>query len=122
MTRIVNDGERGGGIIESIRAMLKKGVRERTELNLNELISDVTRLTQGQFQRHGVAMRSELADDLPSVLADRIQLQQVILNLFMNAAEAMASIPHGERLVRVRSEKHDGGGALIAVEDVGTGR
>ena len=121
LTRIVNDGERGGGIIESIRAMLKKGVRERTELNLNELISDVTRLTQGQFQRHGVAMRSELADDLPSVLADRIQLQQVILNLFMNAAEAMASIPHGERLVRVRSEKHDGGGALIAVEDAGPG-
>ncbi len=54
LMRIVNDGERGGGIIESIRAMLKKGVRERTELNLNELISDVTRLTQGQFQRHGV--------------------------------------------------------------------
>ena len=67
-------------------------------------------------------MRSELADDLPSVLADRIQLQQVILNLFMNAAEAMVSIPDGERLVRVRSEKHDGGSALIAVEDAGTGR
>ncbi|HST09697.1 MAG TPA: ATP-binding protein [Terriglobales bacterium] len=121
LTRIVNDGERGGGIIESIRAMLKKGVREKMMLNLNELIRDVTRLTQGQFQSHGVAMRSELADDLPSVLADRIQLQQVILNLFMNAAEAMASIPHGERLVRVRSEKHDGGGVLIAVEDVGPG-
>ena len=66
-------------------------------------------------------MRSELAVDLPSVLADRIQLQQVILNLFLNAAEANASIPHGERLVRVRSEKHDGAGALIAVEDVGPG-
>ena len=81
----------------------------------------MTRLTQGQFQRHGVSIRSELADDLPSVLADRIQLQQVILNLFMNAAEAMVSISDGERLVRVRSEKHDGGGALIAVEDAGPG-
>lgn len=121
LTRIVNDGERGGNIIESIRAMLKKGVRERTELNLNELIRDVTRLTQGQFQRHGVSIRSELADDLPSVLADRIQLQQVILNLFMNAAEAMASVSDRERLVCVRSEKHDGGGALIAVEDSGPG-
>jgi C4-dicarboxylate-specific signal transduction histidine kinase len=87
LTRIVNDGERGGRIIESIRAMLKKGVRERTQLNLNELICDVMRLTQGQFQRHGVSIRSELADDLPSVLVDRVQLQQVILNLFMNAAE-----------------------------------
>ena len=121
LTRIVNDGERGGSIIESIRAMLKKGVREKTELNLNELICDVTRLTQAQFQRHGVSIRSELADDLPSVLANRVQLQQVILNLFMNAAEAMVSVSDRERLVCVRSEKHDGGGALIAVEDSGPG-
>ena len=121
LTRIANDGERGGGIIESIRAMLKKDVRERTEIDLNELIRDVMRLTQGQLLRHGVSIRSELADDLPSVLADPIQLQQVILNLFMNAAEAMISISDGERFVCVRSEKHDGGGALIAVEDVGQG-
>jgi C4-dicarboxylate-specific signal transduction histidine kinase len=121
LMRIANDGERGGSIIESIRAMLKKGVRERSEINLNELIRDVTRLTQGQFQRHGVSIRSELADDLPSVMADPIQLQQVILNLFMNAAEAMVSISDRERLVRVRSEKHDGGRALITVEDSGPG-
>ena len=117
MTRIVNDGERGGGIIESIRAMLKKGVRERTELNLNELIRDVMRLTQGQFERHGVSIRSELADDLPSVVADPIQLQQVILNLFMNAAEAMAShLGSGAHRMRAIGEArwwrgpHSGGG------------
>ena len=121
LTRIANDGERGGSIIESIRAMLKKGVRERSEINLNELIRDVTRLTQGQFQRHGVSIRSELAEDLPSVMADPIQLQQVILNLFMNAAEAMVSISDRKRLVCVRSEKHDGGRALITVEDSGPG-
>ena len=92
LMRIVNDGERGSSIIDSIRAMLKKGDQKRTHLNINELIYDVMQLTQGQFQRHGVSIRSELADDLPSVLADRIQLQQVILNLFMNAAEAMVSI------------------------------
>jgi signal transduction histidine kinase len=121
LTRIVNDGERGGSIIESIRAMLKKGVREKTELNLNDLIGDVTRLTQGQFERHGISIRSELVDDLPTVLANRVQLQQVILNLFMNAAEAMAAVPDGERLICVRSEKHDGVGALIRVEDAGPG-
>ena len=121
LMRIANDGERGGSIIESIRAMLKKGVRDRTELDLNELIREVMRLTQGQFQRNGVSIRSELAEDLPSVLADRIQLQQVILNLFMNAAEAMHSISDRERLVCVRSQKHDGGGALVAVEDSGHG-
>ena len=121
LTRIANDGERGGGIIESIRAMLRKGVRERSAINLNELICDVMRLTQGQLQRHGVSIRSELADDVPSVVADPIQLQQVILNLFMNAAESMVSIADGERLVYVRSGKHDGGWALIAVEDSGPG-
>ena len=119
LMRIVKDGERGSGIIESIRAMLKKGDQKKTRLNINELIYDVMQLTQGQFQRHGVSIRSELANDLPSILADRIQLQQVILNLFMNAAEAMSPSHDRERLVRVRSEKHDGGGALIAVEDSG---
>ena len=68
-----------------------------------------------------MSIRSELADDVPSVFADPVQLQQVILNLFMNAAEAMISISDGERFVCVRSEKHDGGGALIAVEDSGQG-
>ena len=121
LTRIAKDGERGGGIIESIRAMLKKGVRQRSAINLNELIRDVMRLTQGQLQRHGVSIRSELSDDVPSVVADPIQLQQVIFNLFMNAAEAMISISDGERLVCVRSERHDGGGALLAVEDSGPG-
>ena len=121
LIRIVNDGERGSSIIDSIRAMLKKGDQKRTPLNINGLIYDVMHLTQGQFQRHGVSIRSELADDLPSILADRIQLQQVILNLFVNAAEAMISISDRERLLRVRSEKHDGGGVLMAVEDSGPG-
>ena len=121
LIRIVNDGERGSSIIDSIRAMLKKGDQKRTPLNINDLIYDVMHLTQGQFQRHGVSIRSELADDLPSILADRIQLQQVILNLFVNAAEAMISISDRERLLRVRSEKHDGGGVLMAVEDSGPG-
>ena len=121
LIRIVNDGERGSSIIDSIRAMLKKGDQKKIQLNLNELINEVMLLTQSQFQKHGVTIRSELANDLPNVLADRTQLQQVILNLFMNAVEAMVSISDRERLVRVRSEKHDGGGALIAVEDSGPG-
>jgi signal transduction histidine kinase len=121
LRRIVNDGERGSGIIESIRAMLKKGDRKRVKLDLNELICDVMRLTQGQFQRHGVSIRSELTDNLPTVSADRVQLQQVILNLLMNAAEATASNSNQERLVHVRSEKHDSDWVRISVEDSGTG-
>jgi C4-dicarboxylate-specific signal transduction histidine kinase len=121
LRRIVRDGERGSGILESIRAMLKKGDRKKVELDLNELISDVTRLTQGQFERYGVSIRSELADDLPKVWADRVQLEQVILNLVMNAAEATLSNSDRERVVCVRSEKYDSNGALIYVEDSGTG-
>jgi signal transduction histidine kinase len=121
LRRIVNDGERGSGIIESIRAMLKKDDRKRVKLDLNELIRDVMRLTKGQFQRQGVSIRSELADNLPTVSADRVQLQQVILNLLMNAAEATASNSNQERLVCVRTEKHDGDWVRISVEDSGTG-
>jgi signal transduction histidine kinase len=121
LRRIVNDGERGSGIIESIRAMLKKDDRKRVKLDVNELTRDVMRLTKGQFQRHGVSIRSELADNLPTVSADRVQLQQVILNLLMNAAEATASNSNRERLVCVRSEKHDGDWVRISVEDSGTG-
>lgn len=121
LRRIVNDGERGSGIIGSIRAMAKKGDRSRVEINLNELIYDVMQLSEGQFQRHGVSIRSELAYDLPRVVADRVQLQQVMLNLLMNAAEATLSVSDRERQVSVRSEKHNGQGALIAVEDSGTG-
>ena len=121
LRRIVNDGERGSSIIESIRALLKKGDRKRVKLDLNELICDVMRLTQGQFQRHGVSIRSELADNLPTMSADRVQLQQVMLNLLMNAAEATASNSNQERLVCVRSEKHDGDWVRISVEDSGTG-
>jgi signal transduction histidine kinase len=81
----------------------------------------VMQLSEGQFQRHGVSIRSELAYDLPRVVADRVQLQQVMLNLLMNAAEATLSVSDRERQVSVRSEKHNGQGALIAVEDSGTG-
>ena len=119
--RIVNDGERGGSIIGSIRSLVKKERPEQGPVDLNELIHDVIRLTGGQLQRHGVSIRSELADDLPRVMADRVQLQQVVLNLLMNAAEATASSSNRERLVCVRSEKHDADWVRISVEDSGTG-
>ena len=100
---------------------MKKGDRSRAQIDLNELINDAMRLAKNQFQRHGVSIRSELANDLPRVMADRVQLQQVMLNLLMNAAEAMSSICDPERLIRVRSEKCNGQEALIVVEDSGTG-
>ena len=100
---------------------MKKGDRIRAQIDLNELINDAMRLAKNQFQRHGVSIRSELAHDLPRVMADRVQLQQVMLNLLMNAAEATASNSNQKRLVCVRTEKHDSDWVRISVEDSGTG-
>ena len=120
LARIVMDGERGSHIIGNIRSMVKKGDLSRAQIDLNKLINDTIGLAEDQFQRHGVSIRSELADDLPRVIADRVQLQQVMLNLLMNADEAVLSVYDHERLVRVRSEKRDHE-VLIEVADSGGG-
>ena len=119
--RLVNDGGRCSEIIAGIRAMLKKGSQSRAEIDLNELICGVKNLVQSQLETRGVLIQTQLADNLPRVMADRVQLQQVFLNLFVNAAEAMACISDRERVVNVRSERYDGEGALIAVQDSGIG-
>ncbi len=121
LSRIVGDGLRGSDVIASVRAMVKKGDGRRVQVDPNELINEVMRLTEGQFQKYDVSVRVDLANDAPKVWGDRVQLQQVILNLLMNAADAVTYIADRERLVRLRSEKHDGHDLLIAVEDSGTG-
>ena len=121
LKRIVRDSERGGDVIGSIQGMLKKGEEERARLDINDLIREVMRLVQGELKNRGVSSRAELADDLPRVLADRIQLRQVILNLIMNAIEAMVSVSDRARVLRVRSENHGDDGVLVAVEDFGSG-
>ena len=121
LKRIVRDSERGGDVLGSIQGMLKKGEEERARLDINDLIREVMRLVQGELKNRGVSSRAELADDLPRVLADRIQLRQVILNLIMNAIEAMVSVSDRARVLRVRSENHGDDGVLVAVEDSGSG-
>lgn len=122
LKRIVRDSERGGDVLGSIQGMLKKGEEERARLDINDLIREVMRLVQGELKNRGVSSRAELADDLPRVLADRIQLRQVILNLIMNAIEAMVSVSdRAPRVLRVRSENHGDDGVLVAVEDSGSG-
>jgi signal transduction histidine kinase len=119
--RIASDGKRGGNVIGSIRAMLKTDGQERAQHDINDLIREVMPLIQAELENWGGSIRAELADDLPRVLADRIQLQQVMLNLMMNAIEAMASVSDRLRLLRVQSERHEPGGVLVTVEDSGTG-
>ena len=90
--RIVRDGSRAGEVIDRIRALVKKVPPRRDRLDINEAIREVIALTQTEMQRNGVRLQTRLADDLPLVPADRVQLQQVIMNLIVNAVEAMSGV------------------------------
>jgi signal transduction histidine kinase len=90
-------------------------------MDLNEAIHEVTSLSLSDLQRNRVILRHELADDLPSVTADRIQVQQVILNLLRNAADAMSTIDDRPRELVIRTERNDGQEVRLSVKDTGVG-
>jgi C4-dicarboxylate-specific signal transduction histidine kinase len=119
--RIIRDANRAGEVIRRIRALLKKAGPERTPLDLNEIIGDVAALAQGEVRRNQGVLRTELAAGLPRVVGDRVQLQQVILNLIMNGVEAMAAVQDRSRELVVRTQRGESGGVLVAVQDSGTG-
>ena len=118
---IVRDGHRTREILDAIRAVFKKDNQEIGPVDVNGLIEEVLELAQGELQKQRVSVHSELADQLPQVLGNRIQLQQVLLNLTVNAIDAMTATTGRERLLRVKSEIREEEGVLITVEDSGTG-
>jgi C4-dicarboxylate-specific signal transduction histidine kinase len=118
--RIADDGHRAGAVIESIRATFKKDPRNRISLNVNDLIGEALVLVRGDLQKHRVLARAETNEQLPPVIADRIQLQQVLLNLITNAIESMAAKDE-PRVLCVKSDVHAGGGVEVSVADTGTG-
>jgi PAS domain S-box-containing protein len=103
--RIVRDGRRAGEIIGRIRALAKKAPPKKDWLDLNETISEVIAMARSEVQRNRVSLQTELAGDLPLILGDKIQLQQVILNLLMNAIEAMSGLDECPRELAISSEK-----------------
>jgi PAS domain S-box-containing protein len=119
--RIIRDGNRAGEVITRIRALLRKTDAEKARLDINQTIREVVKLTRNEAARKGVTLRMDLAADLPPVLGDRVQLQQVILNLVMNGVEAMASAPARQRELLIRSRQHESDKALVAVQDSGVG-
>ncbi|SIN94531.1 His Kinase A (phospho-acceptor) domain-containing protein [Bradyrhizobium erythrophlei] len=118
--QIVADGHRAAAVIESIRAIFKKDSRNRTSLDINQLIGEALALTRGDLQRHRIQVQAELNAQVPQVRGDRIQMQQVLLNLITNAIDSMAA-KDGPRVLCVRSEVHDGGTIIVSVADTGTG-
>jgi PAS domain S-box-containing protein len=121
LQRIVSDGHRASQIIRSVRAMFKRDVEERVQLDVNDLIRKILALLHGELQNQRVSVRTELDMELPTVLGDRIQLQQVILNLVTNGIDAMRSVSDRARLLRVKSGVHESDSVLVTVEDSGTG-
>jgi signal transduction histidine kinase len=119
---IVSDGVRAGTVIASLRAMFKRDIHQRVHLNVNDILREVLKLVDAEMLANQVSVSTNLRASLPQLLADRAQLQQVFLNLVMNAIEAMRSISGRVRLLRIRSDFiQESSGVLIAIEDSGPG-
>ena len=118
---IIQDGKRASDVIVGIRALFRKQPAQRTALAINNIIEQALVLTRGTMERHGVLLQAELADNLPPVPGDRVQQQQVILNLFANAIEAVSAITGRPRKLRVASERQSAKTVLVTVTDSGVG-
>jgi PAS domain S-box-containing protein len=119
--RIVQNGNRAGDVIGRIRALIKKAPPRKDALAINEVIREVIELTRGEAVKNAVAVQTELADDLPHIEGDRVELQQVILNLVINAVEAMSGMSEGSRDLLISTGKAEPGGVLVVVRDSGPG-
>ena len=121
LEEIVADGTRASAIIARIRAFIKKAPAEKNRLDVNEVIGEVLVMMGHGFEQNRILLQSELAQALPPVLGDRVQLQQVLLNLIMNGIEAMSEVTNRPRTLWVQSRIDESGDVLIAVRDSGTG-
>ena len=120
IAEIVNDGTRASAVISRIRALLMKAAPERVELDINEIIQEVAILVRNEVTRNRISLRNDLAPDLPRVLGDRVQLQQVLINLVMNGIDAMRTLTDRSRELLIKSAKNPAG-VLIQVQDSGPG-
>ena len=118
---IIADGHRAAAIISRIRALVKKSPPRKDWLDINETILEVIALARSEVEGNRVALRTELSNGLPPLLGDRIQLQQVILNLVMNGIEAMSAVTDRSRDLLIRSGMHESDKVLVEVQDSGIG-
>ena len=119
--RVVKAGNRATDVIGRIRTLIKKAPPQKNALEINEAILEVIALTRGEVVKNNVSVQTQLADGLPLIQGDRVQLQQVVLNLIINAVEAMSGVGEGSRELLIATGKHAPGGVLVAVGDTGPG-
>jgi signal transduction histidine kinase len=117
----VQDASRAGGVIRSLRALATTSSPELTELDINDVIRDVLTLTRGELQRHAVVLRTHQGTEDRRTFGDRVQLQQVLLNLIMNGVEAMSAVTDRAKVLTITAQSLEPTGVRVAVEDTGTG-
>ena len=118
---IVNQDKRAGEVIHRLRLLLKKSTVEHQPLDLNDVVSEVLKLVRNDLLNQKVTGQMELAPELPSIVGDRVQLQQVVLNLVMNGCDAIATGPTGDRKLIIRTGLENGEGICVSVADQGVG-
>jgi PAS domain S-box-containing protein len=118
---VINDSVRASDVIRRVRALAKKSEMETVRLDLNQVVKESITLVERELVRHRISLRTELASALPEILGDRVQLQQVIINLLMNGIEAMEQVTGRSHELLIRSGKDDAGQLLLSVTDTGIG-
>jgi C4-dicarboxylate-specific signal transduction histidine kinase len=121
LDQIIESGRRAGHVIGGIRALVKKAPPCTGRFDLNDTVLDVINLTYSEILKHGVLLHTQLVTDLPSVEGDRVQLQQVLLNLILNAVEAMSSFDEAARELQISTATDPSGGVLVTIRDTGPG-
>jgi signal transduction histidine kinase len=119
--RVIRDGTRSADVIRRVRDIIKKGPLRRESFDVNDAVNEVIALTRGEAGKNGVRIDTQLDERLPQVRGDRVQVQQVILNLVINAIEAMNHVDEGPHELRIRTGTADQDGVLICVHDSGPG-
>jgi PAS domain S-box-containing protein len=119
--RIVKDGNRAGDVVGRIRDLIRKAPSRKDTLKINEAILEVIALTRGEVVKNGVSVQTQLAEGLPLIQGDRVQLQQVILNLIINAVEAMSGASEASRELLISTRISESDGVLVLVRDSGPG-
>ncbi|MGF6998324.1 trifunctional serine/threonine-protein kinase/ATP-binding protein/sensor histidine kinase [Paraburkholderia sp. GAS32] len=118
---MIAEGRRASEIVRRIRALTTKATPRKTQLELNDVVNDVVSLVQRELLNHRVSLRLKLASDLPPLLGDRVQLQQVLINLVINGIQAMADIGDDPRELLIESHRDNDGHVVVAVQDSGPG-
>jgi PAS domain S-box-containing protein len=118
---IIKDGSRAGDVLGRIRELIKKAPARKDWVDINEAIREVIELTRGEAVKNGASVQAALGEGLPLIQGDRVQLQQVILNLIVNAVQAMCAVAEGQRELFITAAQAEPNGVLVAVRDSGPG-